>query len=332
MEKFTHTPDFADKRILLIRTDKLGDAFVTSPSIRALLEFYPSAHFDFLASHRNYEIFTYAPAIKHTYVYNKTKWMGILPLVFQLRKAKYDVVLNFNSGSKSSSFFCSLIPAPVKIACWGAPSPYEKTYTHVLTSSKNEKHYTVQMANLMEDMGIQVQDYSFYFPVPQKIIQAMEARYPKQKANRFCFLLGNITAERYLWATEKYARLAELVLSHYPDTEIFFMVGKGEESLLERITLDKSSYQVFYGGNLHESGAFFTSCDLVIATSTGAAHLASAMGCTLCSILTQYQADCWRPLGPDDFYICPDTEEPDIHSIQPEDVFAKIHAYWQTNV
>lgn len=327
MEHFYQQPDFNYKKILLIRTDKLGDALATTPAIRALIRAYPYAQFDFLGSPLNYTVLQYAPKIQHTYVYDKKNWFSILPLIFRLRKNAYHAILNFTSGSKSASFLCAQINAPIKIACGNAHTHYNKTYTHILTSNKQEKHYTIGMCNFLEDMGIYTTDYTFYFPVSPQQIEKARINYPKRKPYRFCFFLGNIKAQRYLWATEKYAQLAQYVLEKYPDIEVYFMVGKGEESLLSRINLEKNTYQVVYGSTLHDSGAFFLSCDLVIATSTGAAHLASAMGCTLCSILTQYQVEIWRPLGKNDFYICPDTPISDVHSIQPEEVFARIEAY-----
>ncbi len=330
MKHFYHLPDLDYKKILLLRTDKLGDALATTPAIRALFRTYPHAQFDFLGSHLNHAVLQYAPEIRHSYVYDKKKWPSILPLIVRLRKNRYDALLNFTSGSKSASFLCSCLNAPIKIACGNAHAHYTKTYTHILTSNKTEKHYTIALCNFLEDMGIFTQDYRFYFPVSQKHIEEAKEKYPKRKPYRFCLFLGNIKAQRYHWATENYAKLAQYIVEKYPDIELYFMAGKGEEMLLQRIHLEKSAYNIVYGYNLHESGAFFLSCDLVIATSTGAAHLASAMGCTLCSIITQYQVEIWRPLGQNDFYICPDTPVSDIHSVRPEEVFARVEAYIQS--
>jgi ADP-heptose:LPS heptosyltransferase len=70
---------FSPKKILLIRTDRLGDAVVTTPMIAALKDFCPDSKIYILTSTQNELIFRNNPYIEKVYTINVDNWLKYRP-------------------------------------------------------------------------------------------------------------------------------------------------------------------------------------------------------------------------------------------------------------
>lgn len=91
-------------KVLIIQTAFIGDVILATSLIEACKKSYPHAQIDFLLRKGNESLVENNPHINNTYIWNKTKgkFRSLISLLFQIRKEKYDAVLNvqrfFNSG------------------------------------------------------------------------------------------------------------------------------------------------------------------------------------------------------------------------------------------
>jgi ADP-heptose:LPS heptosyltransferase len=80
------------KKILIIRTDGIGDVLMTMPLFKALKEKYPNAFIDCLIRPRSKDIFPLIPYVSNTFI--SYSFFEDIKLAFLLYKNKYDVVIS----------------------------------------------------------------------------------------------------------------------------------------------------------------------------------------------------------------------------------------------
>ncbi len=93
-------------RILLIRLREIGDVVFTTPAIRALRQHFPHAHLSYLVEPLAAPVVARNPHLNEVIVVPKRQgWRGLrddIAVIGRLRAARYDLVIDFHSGPRSS--------------------------------------------------------------------------------------------------------------------------------------------------------------------------------------------------------------------------------------
>ena len=111
-------------RILLIKLSGLGDVVHTLPVLVKLRARYPAARIDWLITPENAEIVHCHPALSNVVLFARRdfskrgrRWralLAFLDLLKQIRRAKYDLVIDLH-GQARSAFFALVSGAPARI-------------------------------------------------------------------------------------------------------------------------------------------------------------------------------------------------------------------------
>src|SRR5438128_8534205 len=111
-------------RILLIKLSGLGDVVHTLPVLVKLRARYPAARIDWLITPENAEIVRCHPALSNVVLFERgdfskrgRRWralLAFLDLLKQIRRAKYDLVIDLH-GQARSAFFALVSGAPARI-------------------------------------------------------------------------------------------------------------------------------------------------------------------------------------------------------------------------
>jgi heptosyltransferase I len=122
-------------RILLIKPSALGDVVHTIPVLVKLRARYPRARIDWLITPENAEIVRCHPALSNVVLFARRdfskrgrRWRAMLEfldLLKQIRRAKYDLVIDMH-GQMRSAFFALISGARVRI---GFDRPIKRTLT-----------------------------------------------------------------------------------------------------------------------------------------------------------------------------------------------------------
>ena len=97
-----------NKKILIIQTAFIGDVILATSLIEKLKELRPQLQIDFLLRSGNETLLETSPHIRKIWILNKNKnkFLNLIKLIFQIRKEKYDYVINIqrflNSGLVTS--------------------------------------------------------------------------------------------------------------------------------------------------------------------------------------------------------------------------------------
>ena len=90
-------------KILIIQTAFLGDVVLATPVVEKLHRFFPDARIDFLLRKGNETLLNNHPIIENIIVWNKKegKWKNVWKIIQQIRKIKYDYVINLQRFATS---------------------------------------------------------------------------------------------------------------------------------------------------------------------------------------------------------------------------------------
>lgn len=331
-----HRPDFSRfGKVLLLRTDRIGDLLVSTPCIRALRQALPDARLELVASALNAPAVLGNPYLDAVHVFHLRRpwtWPG---LVRRLRGADFDATLVLNSNSRSASALARWVNTPHRIGLNGLPTDkgreltsYARVYTWMAEGSDKE-NVILSMLEKMERLGIAASSPHLDFTVPSAAAEAVRARFPLPPGHlRLAVFVGNIKKTRNRWPVEKFRELVLRLLATETDVDIVILVGPSDRPLLSAFTdIDHPRLTRFAGETLQESGALLASCAGLVAGSSGPTHVAAALDVPVLAVVTRHNATVWRTLGPRDRAVTPDDDACDMRGIAVEPVEAMIRAF-----
>jgi lipopolysaccharide heptosyltransferase I len=124
-------------RILLIKPSALGDVVHTIPLLVKLRARYPNARIDWLITPENAEVVRHHPALSNVVLFARRdfskpglRWRAVLTFLDrlkQLRRAKYDLVVDMH-GQVRSAFFALITGARVRIG-FDRPIKFSRTFS-----------------------------------------------------------------------------------------------------------------------------------------------------------------------------------------------------------
>lgn len=92
----------ATKKILIIQTAFLGDVILATPLIESLSTSFPTAQIDFLLKKGNEALLHEHPKLRRVLIFDKSKKRkSLFELIQEMRKEKYDLVLNLHRFASS---------------------------------------------------------------------------------------------------------------------------------------------------------------------------------------------------------------------------------------
>ena len=104
------------QKFLIIQTAFIGDAVLATGIIEKIHATYPNAFIDYLIRNGNQDLFNNHPFINQVLVWDKQqkKYSNLFKLIFQIRKNKYDVLINIQRFA-ATGFITAFSNAKMKI-------------------------------------------------------------------------------------------------------------------------------------------------------------------------------------------------------------------------
>jgi heptosyltransferase-2 len=96
------------KKFLVIQTAFIGDAILATPVLEKLQQFYPDSQIDLLIRKGNESLFKEHPFLKKLHVWDKNqgKYRQLLKILMNVRKERYDYVINLQRFATTGWFSC----------------------------------------------------------------------------------------------------------------------------------------------------------------------------------------------------------------------------------
>ncbi len=289
------------RRLLLLRTDRLGDMVVTSSFIHRIRERAPSISLGMVVSHRNLAAARLVDGIDALYVIGGGLGETVRS-IRQARSARYDVVLNlvFNQTTLGGIISNLVVPGGTKVG--QGDEKYRFYFNAMLKLERGRSH----MAEVLRSVGVQTFGPSFYTeslpyalhdePASAERVDSLIARlggppvvinlsagHPgrslssRQAVDLAQVVLSRLQAPVVLSAVPQDASNRQAVLAQIKDDRVLAFPDKGSASFADIVALVRRSR-------------------LVVTPDTSFVHIAGATGTPLLALFVDPFAFAeWHP-------------------------------------
>lgn len=270
------------KRILLLRTDRIGDVVLTTPAVTVLRDKFPDIHITFMA--REYtrpmleryrgidDIFVYDPEKKHHGL------SGHWRLAKELRELSYDAAIFFYPRPRLAAAV-KVAGIPLRIGNgykWYGSLFNERIYEHRKRGSKHElEQNLVMLQSLIGEISEEIQ---FDFQIEESLENWQKNLFKKEGISADYYIIhpGSGGSAPNL-STVQYRTVYHTLLQHSNASVVF--TGSAEERRIIDDIIAAPSDRIFNMAgkfDLVQLMAVVNGARLLIASSTGPIHLANA--------------------------------------------------------
>lgn len=268
------------KRILVTRTDRIGDVVLVTPVLSALRKKFPNSYVSMLVKPYTREIVENNPDINEIIVDDfEPGLIGILKLAKLLKKKKFDVTaVMFPSWRIAFATFFARIP--VRIASGYRIYSFlfnKRVYVH---RSKVEKHEVEYNFDIVSYLGVKSDIEKCRIFLDKSDILFADEFF---KANG---LSGSIVVgihpgsggSALNWPVDNYAKLADSIVKE-KDIKILITGGIADKEIVEKTAkiMYKKSVKLEKEITIKQLAALISKCSLFISGSTGPMHIAAAV-------------------------------------------------------
>lgn len=259
-------------KVLIIQTAFLGDVILATPLIENIHQEFPHAQIDFLVKKGNESLLNGHPILTKVYLFDKAqKRKSLSTLLSQIRKERYDLVLNLHRFSSSGLL---TILSGAKETRGFSKNPfsflYSKRFPHDLGNGTHEVDRNLSiMKDLVPDPMRRPQLY------PHVADFQTTANY--KTTNYYCLAPASV------WFTKQAppAVWQYLIEKHDEENHVFYLLGgPDDEELCASIQATSQRANVLnLAGKLSlmQSAALMKDAKRNFVNDSGPLHLASAM-------------------------------------------------------
>ncbi len=297
------------QRILIVRTDRLGDVILTLPMLALLRSRYPTAVLGMLLS-------TYTGQLVRGHRHADTLiWYdrdGVprpaRELLREIHSHQFDTVFVVHPTPRLA-WLMYRAGIPVRIGTGYRFYSFlftKRVFEHRKDARFHELEYNVRLLKVLDpeftEEGLQPDFGITVDPGAVAGVQSRLAELGVRPGERLVVLHPGSGGSARDWPLERFALLGGR-LAHDEGVRLVVTGGKGEESVTRNLADRVGGATVSFSGTLTlpELAALLAQASLVVANSTGPLHLASALGTPVVGIYPQLTAMSprrWGPYGP----------------------------------
>ena len=295
-------------RILVTRTDRIGDLVLTTPFFKALREKFPKAWIATVVFLEHREIVQGNPYLNEVILYDKKGsergWLAQLCFSQKLRSKKFNMVIHAH-GTNRMHIAAWLAGIPVRIG-YERRAPWALSHVHPYNKKEGKKQEAEYLFELLEPLGItRPREIKTFFPILDRAESSLENLLVFHKVSRdLPWIVLNPSASDItkMWPAERFAELATRLQKESP--RIFFAIGTAKDRPIIEKLKKHTRVPIFdLSGKLSLGmlGALLKRSVLLVSNDSGPVHIATAVGTPVVSIFGRYEPGLgpqrWRPLG-----------------------------------
>jgi len=297
-------------RIILSRTDSIGDVILTLPVAGVLKKKFPKVEILFLG--RNY---TRDIAEVSTYIDKFIDWDEIQKCnpseqITRLKEFQADVIVHVFPVAEIA-YLAKKANIPIRIGTTGRLYHYFTCNKLVPISRKKSEFHEAELnlkllAPILKNVEIELDriDKYYGFTLIDSLPEKFQKEISKDKFNLIMHPKSKGSARE--WGLKNFGHLIEILPQD--KFKIFITGTENEGKLLQQYILDKYPEVIDMTGKLtlKELVSFINATDGLIAASTGPLHIAAALGKVALGIyppIRPMHPGRWAPIGPKASYI-----------------------------
>jgi len=295
------------RRILVVRTDKIGDVVLSTPVIKNLRRYFPNSYIAMMVSPNTKELVEGNPYLDEVIVYDKENehkgWFASLRFSRYLKKKRFDlaIILHPTNRVHLVTFFAGI---PQRVG-YNRKLGFLLTDKIPHTKQLGQKHESEYNLDLLRYLGLKDLENQIFVPIKAEAKKYVEQLLEKQGIREDDFLIAvhpSATCPSKRWPPERFAELCDKLKEKY-DLKILVVAGPKDIDLAQKLINMMKEKAINLAGKLSlgELAYLLKRCRLFISNDSGPVHISSAVGTPVISIFGRNQAGLsplrWGPLG-----------------------------------
>lgn len=301
----SHQDNF--KRILVVRTDRIGDVLLSTPVIKALRDVYPNAFIAMMVSPYAKDIVSGNPCLDEVIIYDKDSkhksWRRSIKFSQNLKKKKFEaaIILHPTNRAHLITYFAGI---PKRIG-------FNRKFGFLLTDriehgkQLGERHELEYTLDLVRYLGIEPKDKSPFMPIKPEAENWVADIFRQQGIREIDKLLAihpGASCPSKIWPNVRFAEVADRLIEKY-GFKVLVVCGPKDITLAQQVIKNMHHPAVNLAGrtSVSQLASVLKRCCLFISNDSGPVHIASAVGTPVISIFGRSQKGLsparWGPLG-----------------------------------
>ena len=291
------------KRILLIRTDRLGDVVLTLPLLPVLRRHFPEAQISMLVNTYTSPVLKGNQYLDEVLLYdNSSNLIPFSKILRSLRAHEFDTAIVVHPTFRLALLiFLAQVPARVGTGYrWYSFLFNRRVYEHRKDARRHEVGYNL---NLLTALGCRWQS-PLEFPIAISSENVARVRelckdMSVKNENHLVIIHPGSGGSARDWTASNFGKLASRCIEEMA-ARVILTGGKGEEHLVQEALNHIPQGALNLGNRLDvmDLAALIESADLFVSNSTGPLHIAAAVGTPVVAIyppIRQCSPERWGP-------------------------------------
>ncbi|MCX7763133.1 MAG: glycosyltransferase family 9 protein [Candidatus Kryptonium sp.] len=292
------------KRILIIRPDRVGDVVLATPLVRELRKTFPNSFIAVMVRPQTKDVFINNPNIDKIIVDDfegeDKGWKGFWKQVLNLRKHKFNIALHLLPTQRHAwmTFFAGIrTRINVGIKLYGILTFMKYVSRNKYIPLRHEADYSLDLGR---KIGVNSDNIEPEIFLTNEEIEKAQKLVPKTESEIIIGInpfSGNSAPN---WKIEKYIQLIKEILTEIPKAKIYVNLHNKTQTIDKFSQFNPNKVNLIYNLSLRELILYISRFDVLISSSTGSMHIASALKVPTISMFCPLPAcspKLWGPLG-----------------------------------
>ena len=273
------------RRILVIQLRRIGDVLLTTAALAALRRRHPDAEIDFLVEPPGAQALEGNPDLTRVLVYQGADLRGALGWMLELRRRRYDLVIDF-LGNPRSALLAFASGAPRRA---GPAHVFHRwAYTDLMVQSPRTRYAGLEKALWLEALGVEAAGLD---PRPRLFLAERPAR-----PENLVALIPASRRETRRWPAASYAALGRLLHERF-GCRLLVLWGPGERALAEEVArgVGPAAEVSPETKGLKDLARQLARCRLAVTNCNGPKHVAVGLGVPTVTVHGSSDPEAWNP-------------------------------------
>ncbi|MDD5069953.1 MAG: lipopolysaccharide heptosyltransferase II [Candidatus Omnitrophica bacterium] len=298
------------KKILIVRTDRIGDVVLSTPVIANLRRQFPEAHIAFMCRPYTKELLEENPYLNELIVYDKhgkdKTFLSTVKFIKKIRARSFDLALILHPTNRAHiiTFFAGI----KRRIGWNSKAGW--LLTDRLENIKHlgvlhERDYTL---SLLESVGVKVDDRRLTVVVKdqaEKRVKALLLEKGVGATDKILLVNPSASCPSKRWPIDHFAEMINFVKDH-AQVKVVLVSDKADKHFSDKLVSCCDLIDLRGAVSLSELAALINYSDILVSNDSGPVHIAAALNRPVISIFGRadkgLSPDRWRPLGENSYF------------------------------
>lgn len=287
-------------RVLFLRHDRIGDMIVTTGVLRAIARSHPTIELDVLASPANAPVLRAAPWVHEVVVFDKKRLGGYLATLRQLRRARYDAVVDCMVTAPSLTTLLLMLASGARHRVGIAGRGLESVLTIAVAPppgpAEKRRHLVEHLAQLAVPFGVDPARDDVHPEIPLTADERDEAErrwHAPPGSPRVLVNVSSGTPHRR-WPEDRFVAAIGAVREGWPAADVVLIGSPEEHNRAARIAAEAGVEHV-PTRSVRAAIALVATSDFVFSPDTSVVHAAGAFGKPTVAMYLAGKTHLWVP-------------------------------------